>query len=204
MENIYPDIEWYAAKSRDNASTPRCPFANVHRCPRYYWSYSLLGEHKITTKLDPDIDNAVRAKWTKSDLWTTLEEEDTQISSIPGEVRSYSNFCPEITGQVFGLFASFLAKYGDGVDRGVAEKMLVANGRSFSKDWRWNWASVIPMHYLECPTYSLLSIDLNPIDVSPSKEELISARPGLFGFTIDLRRLITRLARWWLSKNIRM
>ena len=174
----------------------------MHRCPRYYWSYSLLGEHNITTKLKPEIDNAVRAKWIKSDLWITLGEEDTGITSVHDETRSFNNFCPEVAGQVFGLFASSLSKYADEIDRDVVEKFLVKNGRSYSKDWRWNWASVSPMHYMECPTYSLLTVALNPIEISPTKEELVSAKPGLFGFTIDLRKLITRFARWWLSKNV--
>ncbi|MGA3207422.1 MAG: hypothetical protein ABSE05_06320 [Syntrophales bacterium] len=152
--------------------------------------------------MKPEIENAVRTKWMKSDLWTILGEEDTGITSIADEPRSFRHFCPEITSQVFGLFASSLTKYADEIDRGVAEKWLVENGRTYLKDWRWNWASVSPMHYMECPTYSLLSVALNPIEISPTREELVSARPGLFGFTIDLRKLITRFARWWLSKNM--
>lgn len=201
MEHIYPDIEWYTTISYAKGGTPRCPFANVHRCPRYYWSYSLLGEQGITTKLKPEVDNAVRAKWMKSDLWTTLGEEDTGLTSFDDETHSFTNFCPEVSSQVFGLFASSLSKYADEIDREAAEKWLVENGRAYSKDWRWNWASVNPMHYMECATYSLLKVDLNPIEISPTREELISAKPGFFGFTIDLRKLITRFARWWLSKN---
>jgi len=202
MEHIYPDIEWYTAISQRKAGTPRCSFANVHRCPRYYWSYSLLGEHGITTTLKPEVDNAVRTKWMKSDLWTTLGEEDTGISSIDKETRSFANFCPEVTHQVFGLFASSLSKYADETDRGVAEKWLVENGRTYSKDWRWNWASVSPMHYMECPTYSLLTVALDPIEINPTSQELISVKPGFFGLTIDLRKFITRFARWWLSRNV--
>ena len=173
----------------------------MHRCPRYYWSYSLLGKHGITTTLHPDVDNTVRSKWMKSDLWAMLGEEDAGITSSDDEFRSFSNFCPEVTSQVFGLFVSSLSKYADEIDREAAEKWLVTHGRALSKDWRWNWASVSPMHYMECPTYSLLTVDVNPIEVSPKREELISAKPSFFGFSIDLRKLVTRFARWWLSKN---
>ncbi|MCK9555093.1 hypothetical protein M0R36_04680 [bacterium] len=202
MEHIYPDIEWYTAISQTKGVTPRCPFANVHRCPRYYWSYSLLGEQGITTKLKPDVDNTVRLKWMKSDLWTTLGEEKTRITSSDDEPHSFNNFCPEVSSQVFGLFASSLSKYVDEVDRETMEKWLVENGRAYSKDWRWDWASVTHRHYTECSTYSLLKTDLSPIEISPTREELISAKPGFFGFSVDLRKLITRFARWWLRKNI--
>jgi hypothetical protein len=137
----------------------------------------------------------------KSDLWTTLGEEDTGIASSGDETRSFSNFCPEATSQVFGLFASSLAKYANETDREIAEERLVRNGKAHSKDWRWNWALVAPMHYTECSTYSLLSVALNPIQVIQKEGELVSARLGFFGFSIDLRRLISRFARWWLSKN---
>jgi hypothetical protein len=201
MEHIYQDIEWYIGVSQTKTGTPRCPFTNVHRCPRYYASYSLLGEHGITTTLEPEVDSAVREKWMKSDLWTTLGEENTGITSADGKTRSFCNFCPEVTGQLFGLFASSLSKYADETDRGVAERWLVDHGRVFAKDWRWDWASVNPMHYTECPTYSLLTVALNSIEIIPKREEVLSAKPGFLGFSIDLRRLLTRLARWWLLKN---
>lgn len=107
-----------------------------------------------------------------------------------------------MAGHVFGLFASSLSKYASETDRGLAEKWLIENGRTYSKDWRWEWALVSPAHYTQCLTYSLLTVALKPIEIIPRREELVSARPGFFGFTIDLRRLITRLARWWLSKHV--
>ena len=201
MEHNYPDIGWYTSMSQTKHVTPRCPFASVHRCPRYYASYSLLGERGITTKLEPRIDNAVRSKWERSDLWPSLGEEDTAIASVNDNPHSFSNFCPEVTNQVFGLFASFLSEYADEIDRGIAEKWLVENDRSPSNDWRWRWSSVSPMHYTECPTYSLLSVALKPVDIIPKRDEVLSAKPGYFGFSVDLRKLLTRLARWWLSKN---
>jgi len=201
MEDIYPDIEWYTGVSQAKVSAPRCPFANAHRCPRYYVSYALLGKHGITTTLEPEVDSAILAKWMKSDLWTTLREEDTTIMSADGKTRSFRNFCSEVISQVFGLFASSLSEYADEIDRGAAEQWLIKKGKAFANDWRWEWASVRPMHYTECPTYSLLMVALKPIEIIPKREEVLSAKPGVLGFTIDLRRLITRFARWWLSKN---
>jgi len=39
-----PDFSWYSAESKRLSLSPRCPFANVHACPRYYHSLGLLGE----------------------------------------------------------------------------------------------------------------------------------------------------------------
>ena len=199
---MYPDIEWYANISQTKAVIPRCPFASVHRCPRYYASYSLLGEKGIPKKLESEVENAVRSKWERSDLWPVLGEEDTAITSVDNQPRSFENFCPEVTYQVFGLFASFLSEYADEIDRGVAEKRLVESGGANSKNWRWRWSLVRQMHYTECPLYSLLSVALMPIDLIPKKDEILSVKPGFWGFTIDVRKLLTRIARWWLCKHV--
>jgi hypothetical protein len=202
MEHIYPDIRWYTGISQTKGVTPRCPFASVHCCPRYYASYSLLGEHEITTKLEAELENSVRSRWEQSDLWPALSEEDSATSGSKDKPRSFWNFCPEVTNQVFGLFASSLSKYADEIDQGVAEALLAKNGRAFSKDWRWSWSTVSPMHYTECPTYSLLSVALKPIEIVPKRDEVLAVKPGFFGLSIDLRKLITCLARWWLSKHV--
>ena len=169
MEQIYPDLEWYTALSRAKGCTPRCPFANVHRCPRYYWSYSLLGTNGITTRLEIDVENSVREKWSKSDLWTTMGEEDTGITIIENESRSFNNFCPEVTGKIFGLFASSLSRYSSESDRERAEIWISENVGMLQKDWRWNWRSVDPIHYMDCPTFSLLSVALKPVEITPDR-----------------------------------
>lgn len=92
MDHIYPDIEWYTSISQAKATAPRCPFANVHRCPRYYTSYSVLGKHGITTTLEPELDDVIRGKWMKSDLWATFGEEDAAITSADNETHSFINF----------------------------------------------------------------------------------------------------------------
>jgi hypothetical protein len=130
-----------------------------------------------------------------------LGEEDTNISSANEKPLSFINFCPEVTNNVFGLFASSLSKFTDELDREASENWLVRHGKAFAKDWRWNWSSVTPTHYTECPTYSLLSVALKPVAIVPKRDEVLLLRPGLFGMSIDLRKLLTRLARWWLTKN---
>jgi hypothetical protein len=60
-----PDIEWYLRISKERGVTPRCPFATVERCPRYYDSLSLLGEAG-STKIS--------------------SEEEARLTAILGEV----------------------------------------------------------------------------------------------------------------------
>lgn len=199
MEHTYPDMDWYVARSHEKSVAPRCPHANVYRCPRHYQSYALLGEFGITTALTPEHDSALLAKWTKSDLWPAVREHATSISGSDDRKSQFSNFCPEVAFDTFGLFASSLCRYADEIDREAAENWLVGNGRAFAKDWRWEWASLNPMHYTECPLYSQLSITQASPLIS-KQEEVITAKPGAFGFSVDLKKLISRFSRWWLSR----
>lgn len=157
MENIYPDMEWYTSQSHNKKLAPRCPYANVHRCPRFYQSYALLGKSGITTSLASDDEAALMAKWKESELWPAITEYATSISGSNGEKSQFSNFCPEATFDTFGLFASSLCQYTDELDRKTVETWLVNHRHAFAKDWRWDWASVSPMHYSECPLYSQLN-----------------------------------------------
>lgn len=200
MEHIYPDMDWSISRSHDKSLAPRCPHANVYRCPRYYQSYALLGKSGITTALATETDAALLAKWKKTDLWPALDEHATSISGSDGKKSQFSNFCPEVSFDTFGLFASSLCRYIDEIDREAAENWLVGHGRAFAMDWRWEWASLNPMHYSECPLYSLLAVSQS-IAPATAKEEIVSMKPGAFGFSVDLTKLISRFARWWLSRH---
>src|SRR6266478_1120232 len=46
-----PTLKWYTDISASKSLSPRCPFASVHRCPRYYQSVSLLGEAGVATAI---------------------------------------------------------------------------------------------------------------------------------------------------------
>ncbi len=200
MEHIYPDMDWYIARSHDKALASRCPHANVHRCPRYYQSYALLGESGIATPLAVETDAVLLAKWKKSDLWPALPEHATSISGSDGKKNAFSNFCPEVAFDTFGHFASLLCRYADEIEREAAESWLYGNGRAFAKDWRRDWASLNPMHYSECPLYSQLAISQS-VALPSAKDEIVSMKPGAFGFSVDLKKLISRFARWWLSRH---
>jgi hypothetical protein len=154
MAIIIPNLNWYIPISEQKGVQPRCPFATVKTCPRFYQSLALLGEAG-STQIGPEEDKELLNHWHKSDLWPTTKEYATSISGSPGEPHIFSNFCPEVTFDRFGYFASSLVRYADRIDFGIALKRLNKEEVS-ANDWRWSWATVTEMHYTVCPLYSIL------------------------------------------------
>lgn len=149
-----PSLNWYLDISTRQQLSPRCPYASVYRCPRFYQSLSLLGEAG-STKIDPQEDDKLKQAWEKTDVWPVTREQATSISGPGDETKHYSQFCPEVSFDRFGLFATELHKYADEIDIGIAHKEL-SKEEVAPDDWRWSWSHVEPMHYTECPLYSLL------------------------------------------------
>jgi hypothetical protein len=152
---IQPDLEWYANFSKEKGLPPRCQFASVHRCPRYYASVSILGDCGVATRIDPKEDKRLLKRWKRSGLWPVVAGQDTGVMGEPGKPSMCSKFCPEVSFERFGWFASFLACHADEIDVDVAHRNLACEGAPGS-DWRWAWAAVTPMHYSACPFYSPL------------------------------------------------
>ncbi len=157
--DLLPDFEWYSQKSAALGLLPRCPFASVERCPRYYQSLSLLGSAG-STAIDHEENERLKRLWEGSDLWPRTQECATAISRSSkqdgSKTEDFSNFCPEITYDRFGHFASYLGNYADEIDRDLAHQRLGELGIS-GEHWRWRWASIQAMHYTECPLYSPLT-----------------------------------------------
>lgn len=156
--DVVPDFEWYSGISTQNDLPPRCPFASVERCPRYYQSLSLLGSAG-STEIEPDEDERLKRYWERSDLWPRTREYATAVGRSGKQDRTethhFSNFCPEVAYDRFGYFASYLGDYADEIDKDFAHERLGERGVS-RNDWRWRWAAVQPLHYTECPLYSPL------------------------------------------------
>lgn len=159
-EVVTPDFNWYSEISGRRELEPRCPFASVERCPRYYYSLSLMREAG-STAIDSADEEKLKEKWAKSDLRPRTMEQETVLSNWGKkdggtEKRDFVNFCPEVSYERFGNFGSGYGDYADQIDTDLAHKRL-AEIRASNTDWRWRWAWLKPMHYSECPLYSLLA-----------------------------------------------
>ncbi len=190
-----PDLKWYTAISNSKGMLPRCPFASVHLCPRYYQSLSLL-KHFGSTAIDPVEDEKLHKKWSSSYLWPATDEQATSVMGFSSGSQTLSRFCPEVTYDQFGHFASFLADYADTVDREAAHARL-AREETDSNDWRWYWSSVIPLHYSECVLYSPLAHRSREEIKRESAPRIFNLRPGLWGISLDLHALFARVKQWF-------
>ena len=179
--SVVPNFEWYSSKSREAKLAPRCPIAHCELCPRYYASVWLLGNAHLTTEISREDQQRLDKKWEP--FKSTIAEEDASMTRV-GERRrlgSVSNFCPEVSKQMFGLFASGLSKYADDIDRDAAHARLERQNAE-RDDPRWIWASVTPRHYTECREYSIFSdvADGKPVrGKTTSKSRGKSRRTGL-------------------------
>jgi Predicted nucleotide-binding protein containing TIR-like domain len=150
-----PDIEWYLRISAERGVTPRCPFASVERCPRYYQSLSALGPAKISVELTASEDKRLRLHWEKSELWPKSEEDSTYMFGNGEKYHSFSNFCPEVAYERFKYFAGHLVDYHDAEESHAARQRLTQENCP-TESWQWEWAGLTPLHFTECPLYSPL------------------------------------------------
>jgi hypothetical protein len=205
MTFIYPDLDWYTGISKEEKVSPRCPYANVHRCPRYYGSLNLLGDCGISTKMKPEKIKELDTFWAETDILPVVAEHDTGIRGDAEKKSAFSNFCPEISFDIFGLFADSLYRYADEIDTDIAYRQIEKD--SHPKDWRWQWQFISPLHYLKCPIYSQLMG--RPIEATKdlinttSVPELVEVKPGFMGINLNLKVLLTRFAKWWLSRQVK-
>ncbi|WP_321849882.1 hypothetical protein [Pseudomonas paraveronii] len=152
MPITVPDSSWYRKKSSESDAPSSCPYANVHKCPRYYASIYMLGEAKVTTSISADKKEALDALWENSTLLPVIGEDDTSISGANGRINSFSNFCPEVTFTYFRYYASYLGRYVDEIDKDYGQR--VAEKENIPGDWRYEWGFMSACHYLECGVYS--------------------------------------------------
>ncbi|MCH7499011.1 MAG: hypothetical protein IH886_03240 [Nitrospinae bacterium] len=201
METINPDFEWYESLSQKKSLHPRCPFASVNKCPRYYESLSLLRETGAT-ELDPEEDERLLNHWKTSDFWPRLSEQASSVWGREGN-KHISNFCPEVSFLRFNLFASHLYRYSDEIDLGVAHSRL-GEMDAPKKNWRWAWEKVVPMHYSECPLYSPLAHQSSFEGGSEDHGEnsaIIQGKPTFWGMKFNYLALWARIEKWkWVKK----
>lgn len=162
MPITIPDSSWYRTKSSERDVHSSCPYANVHKCPRYYASIYMLGEAKVITSISADKKEALDAFWENSRLLPVINEDDTSISGFDGGINSLSNFCPEVSFTYFRYYASFLGKYVDEIDKDCGHS--IAERENIPGDWRYEWGFMSACHYLDCSFYSQVH-DFNSQDI---------------------------------------
>jgi len=187
---IIPNLKWYTEKSFSLDIAPRCPFATVTKCPRFFQSRSLLG-HAGSTKITPRLDKKLERYWKKTPYWPVTAEESTGIAGEPGKIEHFTMFCPEVIFERFGLFAINLFRYADEIDIEYAHGQL-STIKASREDWRWDWAHVAQLHYSECSLYSLLQTK----DASGGNPQpILEIKPGMFGINFNLIEIIKRLLK---------
>lgn len=195
--SAYPDLDWYSKISSSLGLGTRCPFATVHRCPRYYQSASLLAREGITASLNEEKDDDLLKKWEESDIWPVFREEFTSVSG--GEQPNlFDNFCPEVAFNTFHLFASVLIRFSDDLDLEARTRQLKSERAAHVKDWRWRWQYVEPLHFSHCPMFPLLSREKSVPEVNFSG--LITGQVNVAGGAITSPVLYLSLAE--LEKRI--
>jgi len=201
-QHLVPDFTWYQDISERHGLPPRCPFASVERCPRYYQSLSLLGSAG-STEIDREEDERLKRYWEDSDLWPRTREYETSVSTFRkqngSENQHFSNFCPEVAFNRFGYFSPYFAGYADEIDRDIAHQRL-GEARVPGDDWRWYWSSVQSMHYTECLLYSPLvhggGFPARPEGAGP--KFTFGPRWAQIRFRFSWRMLREWVINWWI------
>lgn len=149
------ELERYIERSNKLKLKPRCPIAHAELCPRYYTSMFLLSSVGVTPPISEEVNARLHKKW--QDFQPTVGEEDASIHAFPGKKLSgVSNFCPEVSYEVFDQFVSSFLEYPDELDREAAHKRLSRESVSRA-DPRWHWFDHSGRHYSECREFSLFS-----------------------------------------------
>lgn len=189
-----PNLNWYSKISEKRGLPTRCPFASVYRCPRYYQSLSLMG-HAGSTSIDDTTDERLKEKWKRSDLWPVTREQETFLRGS-GYKQSFAKFCPEVMYDRFKLFAENLHSYADEFDKDT----LLNLKEPYCADWEYNWSSLTELHYSDCSMYSLLRESKERFDDALRPDTILEVKPGVFGVSLNVKVLLTRLSVWWLSR----
>ncbi|MFJ2546601.1 hypothetical protein ACIOVF_09070 [Pseudomonas sp. NPDC087612] len=165
MSITIPDLQWYRSKSSERNAPASCPYANVHKCPRYYLSLDILGRAGITTCISDDKKEHLDKLWADSGLLPVVAEEDPDIRGSQGRWSAFSNFCPEVAFKYFHYYASYLAKYVDDIDGDYVRR--IAERENKPNDWRYEWGFMSPCHFLDCSVYNQVhNFNLTNIDIN--------------------------------------
>ncbi|WP_109832768.1 hypothetical protein [Reichenbachiella versicolor] len=173
------DKNEYLQLSKENGSSPRCPL--ISKCERramtlYYEDSSMVQYINYSKFLSAMIDE---------------EGLDENYIKCIGESPSFvggessfrlSNMCPEVS-----LFENSQIT--------VDTLGLAAKAVSYDKYFKTPSKSMVEEsgHYSECAEYAKFSFERKS---NSQTHDLFEAKPGMFGFTINLIELYRRVVKW--------
>ncbi|WP_350326501.1 hypothetical protein [Pectobacterium aroidearum] len=152
MKRIIPDKNWWE-KECNNRNTPSvCPYANSHRCPRYYESVVLLSHINMIAGMTAEKEKELSEFWERTNFSSLCDEELPAVTTKEfGGLTSVSNFCPEISFKYLHYYADYMHKYIDEIDQDTGRR--ISEKDNLENDWKHIWMSVNPKFYLDCDVF---------------------------------------------------
>jgi hypothetical protein len=184
---IPADETWYLKRDGRRKLPPHCPIAANDRCPRYYLSQRYAADAgALSLELSADLRALIEQRWAATDVFADIEQSVAIWLRPNGQLRGVSQFCPEVTGRLFGLFCSDLRTYPDEESKQVHHKQLSAEAAT-PDDPRWDWMIADSRHYTECHEFSVYgsaqtssnkTCKTNKRSLSPKVRFAVFARDG--------------------------
>ena len=105
----------------------------------------------------------------ETSLWSKLYEQKPTVEK--NDYTKVKNYCSEVSNLLFGYYSSYFLSFGteqivDETEKG--EIITIPNEKEIERHdecerqniphnhWYWHWSYVEPMHYTDCPLYSIL------------------------------------------------
>lgn len=149
---IIPDKNWYVQESKKHSAMLACPYANAHKCPRYYESVVLLSRIHMISGIPEKKIAELDSFWERTSFSALCDEEVPSITQNEYEqLHSVNNFCPEVSFKYLNYYADFMHKYADEIDQDFGCKR--AEREKLENDWRYTWSTVRATFYLDCELY---------------------------------------------------
>jgi hypothetical protein len=169
--NIVADEKWYLNQDGRRKLTPHSPLAANDKCPRYYVSLQHAAAAGVATlDLSDETRAQIEVMWAASDAFASPDLSVGSYIAKDGTLRGISEFCPEVSARIFGLYCSSLRKFVDEDALHQTHKTLTEENTPKS-DLRWDWSIVEPRHYTECHEYSVYGTGkLSTINAPKTKE----------------------------------
>ncbi|ENM3829399.1 hypothetical protein IS636_003576 [Vibrio cholerae] len=149
---IIPNKNWWVEESQKRKALSSCPYADSHKCPRYYESIVLLSRINMIAGLPKNKEEELNRLWENTSFSALCDEEVPAITTRENRrLGSVSNFCPEVSFKYLRYYADYMCKYVDEIDQVHGERLARSEG--LSDDWRFLWMSVRARFYLDCEVY---------------------------------------------------